>query len=98
MFIAVNSNGMTLQLKLLFAEQVRSIDDVLSIGQQIQVRIMGHDAKGQLQVSHKALTASPVSPDGDVGRPPSDRPSFTRRSGEGQQRPQRQRPRIPQGA
>ena len=36
--------------------QVRSIEDVLSMGQQIQVKIMGHD-KGQLQVSHKALTA-----------------------------------------
>lgn len=37
--------------------QVRSITDVLSLGQQIQVKVMGHDAKGQLQVSHKALTA-----------------------------------------
>ena len=71
--------------------QVRSIDDVLSMGQQLQVKVMGHDAKGQLQVSHKALTAAPFVDE-------TDRPPFPRRSGDGPSRHQRPRPRIPQGA
>lgn len=76
--------------------QVRSIDDVLSMGQQIQVKLMGHDAKGKLQVSHKALTASPAGPDEDL--PPSDRQPFARQPADGQNRYQRPKPRIPQGA
>lgn len=79
--------------------QVRSIDDVLSVGQKLQVKVMGHDGKGQLQVSHKALTAAPTGPDGDFGEslPPSGRPPFGRRSGDRPPRPERPK-RVPQGA
>ena len=76
--------------------QVRSIDDVLSLGQQLQVKLMGHDAKGKLQVSHKALTASPAGPDEDLS--PADRLPFARQPADRQTRSQRPKPRIPQGA
>ena len=36
--------------------QVTSIHDALSLGQELQVKVMGHDQRGNLQISAKALT------------------------------------------
>ena len=49
------------QLQMLFSilpcatAQVNTIHDALSLGQELQVKVMGHDARGNLQISHKAL-------------------------------------------
>lgn len=39
--------------------QVNTIHDALSLGQELQVKVMGHDQRGNLQISHKALTEEP---------------------------------------
>ena len=36
--------------------QVTTISDALLLGQQLQVKVMGYDQRGNLQISHKALT------------------------------------------
>jgi len=51
------------------AVQVKSIEDVLSLGQELQVKVMGHDQRGNLQISHKALTATPERADAE---PPAE--------------------------
>lgn len=47
------------------AVQVKRIEDVLSLGQELQVKVMGHDARGNLQISHKALSALFDDAEGD---------------------------------
>ncbi|KAL3159491.1 hypothetical protein ABBQ38_009910 [Trebouxia sp. C0009 RCD-2024] len=36
--------------------RVNTIHDALSLGQELQVKVTGHDQRGNLQISHKALT------------------------------------------
>ena len=38
--------------------QVSSIHDAVSLGRELKVKVMGHDARGNLQISHKALLKS----------------------------------------
>lgn len=47
------------------AVQVRSTEDVLSLGQELPVKVMGHDSRGHLQISHKALLPPPDKAEGD---------------------------------
>ena len=61
--------------------QVKRIEDVLSLGQELQVKVMGHDARGNLQISHKALSALFDDAEGDRAdddkaddSPPAKRP------------------------
>ena len=64
------------------------------MGQQIQVKIMGHNAKGQLQVSHKALT-TPSEPDDSETELKAD--TWQRRSQDAySRRPRQFKPRNPQ--
>ena len=39
--------------------QVRSVEDVLQVGQEVDVVCTGRDAKGHLMVSRKALLGPP---------------------------------------
>lgn len=41
------------------ARQIRSVEDVLQVGQEVDVVCTGRDAKGHLMVSRKALLSPP---------------------------------------
>ena len=90
--------------------QVNTINDALSLGQQLQVKVMGYDQRGNLQISHKTLT----DPQRDAEQPDSDGHSepdapqrpyqavntrFQHSGGKRNQQEQGpQRPRVPQSA
>ncbi|DBB10117.1 hypothetical protein WJX82_000225 [Trebouxia sp. C0006] len=54
-----------LHISQLSSTRVKRIEDVLSLGQELQVKVMGHDARGNLQISHKALSALFDDAEGD---------------------------------
>ena len=92
------------------ALQVNTIHDALSLGQELQVKVMGHDQRGNLQISHKALTEQPevaqaADSDAYSGSGASQKPyqaTNARFQQSGGRRNQRdhgvQKPRIPQTA
>ena len=57
--------------------QVRSVEDVLSVGQEVEVLCRGRNARGHLDVSRKALMsaddAAPSLPMTSQGGPPAQR-------------------------
>ena len=88
--------------------QVNSIHDALSLGQELQVKVMGHDQRGNLQISAKALTEQPEAaeaPDsysrsGDSQKPyQATNARFQQSAGRRNQRDQAvQKPRTPHTA
>lgn len=90
--------------------QVNSIHDALSLGQELQVKVMGHDQRGNLQISHKALMEEPeaveaTGPNSYSGSGDSQKPyqatnvRFQQSAGRRSQREQVvQKPRIPHAA
>lgn len=88
---------------------MNSIHDALSLGQELQVKVMGHDQRGNLQISHKALMEEPeaveAGPNSYSGSAESQKPyqatnaRFQQSAGRRSQREQVvQKPRIPQAA
>ncbi len=94
----------------ILAVQVKRIEDVLSLGQELQVKVMGHDARGNLQISHKALSAPFEDAEGDRAgddkaddSPPAKRPyqavnARFRQSERGSRDFRQQKPRITQSS
>ena len=94
----------------ILAVQVKRIEDVLALGQELQVKVMGHDARGNLQISHKALSALPDDAEGDrpddnkaADGPPAKRPyqavnARFRQSERGSRDFRQQKPRITQSS
>ena len=88
--------------------QVNTIHDALSLGQQLQVKVMGHDQKGNLQISHKALTdpkqlAGQAEDDDQLRSGALQRPSQAvntrfQHSGSRQREQGSHKPRMPQAA
>lgn len=57
--VPVRSVGARLRSDAGAARQIRSVEDVLQVGQEVDVVCTGRDAKGHLMVSRKALLSPP---------------------------------------
>ena len=58
-FVELEATGMRclLHISEIDTTRIRAVEDVLSVGQELEVLCMGRDAKGNVKLSRKALLA-----------------------------------------